>query len=91
MNDELRVYARDLLGGEWQSITPAEWVGTVYAEMVADSLAAHRETVGGTLHLTGTPERGRVQVLDAAGQRFLDCDWQTMSSEEIAAAAMRRV
>lgn len=76
--DELWVYLRDLRSGEWVTFEPAVWIDD-FSALTAEAHRAHAETVGGSLHVTGTPESGRITVLDAAGGTVVDSDWHTMT------------
>ncbi|SIL99595.1 Uncharacterised protein [Mycobacteroides abscessus subsp. abscessus] len=76
--DELRVYLRDLISGEWIHYAPDAWIDQYY-NRIAAAIERHGSTVGGSFALTGTPERGRMTVCDVAGDVVLDFDWQTMT------------
>lgn len=76
--DELRVYLRDLTSGEWTAYAPGTWIDQ-YLNRIAAAIERYADTVGGSLALTGTPERGRITVCDAQDAVVLDFDWQTMT------------
>lgn len=78
MDTELRTYLRDLRSGEWITYTPDAWIGQ-YRARIDDALVKHAATVGGSFAITGTPERGRLSVLDTDGNPVLDFDWHTMT------------
>jgi hypothetical protein len=50
------------------------------------AVAAFLDKGGGTLQLTGTPEAGRVTVINTAGMAVADVGWMSMTDEELAAA-----
>ena len=59
-----------------------------YPGRIATAVAVFISTGGGTLHLTGTPEAGRVRVITTAGMAVADVSWMTMSDTELAAAGI---
>lgn len=76
--DELRVYLRDLISGEWIHYAPYAWIDQYYNHIAA-AIERHGSTVGGSFGLSGTPERGRMTVWTADKEAVLDFDWQTMT------------
>jgi hypothetical protein len=81
----LHIFVRDLLTGTWVLQDPKRWADA-YPGRIATALAAFLDTGGGTLQLTGTPEAGRVTVINAAGLAVADVGWMTMSDSELAEA-----
>jgi hypothetical protein len=82
--DDVKVYLRDIRSKEWMSYTPGAWIPQYYAR-IEDALCVHRDTVGGSIGLTGTPERGRLTVCDVDGAVIYDFDWRTQAVETVAA------
>ncbi|MFD9828553.1 hypothetical protein ACFWXB_13855 [Tsukamurella tyrosinosolvens] len=78
--DDIKVYLRDMQSGEWISYAPEDWIKQYYAR-IEDALVVHQGTFGGSIGLTGTPERGRLTVCDAGDKVVLDFDWHTMTVE----------
>jgi hypothetical protein len=80
--DEVLVYLRDLTADSWTHFPAGDWIDR-YAEQINAVLDIHSATLGGTLSLTGTPERGRVTVYAAVTQNVVvDFDWHTMTIAE---------
>lgn len=76
---ELRVNLRDLLTATGvRQFTTAEWLEQHDARLSA-ALEEWMKTLGGTIKITGTPERGRVtvyrKVTDTAP--MIDFEWVT--------------
>jgi hypothetical protein len=76
---------RDLLTRNWTLEDPMQWADD-HPELIAQVVATYLGTVGGTLQLTGTPERGRVTVTDTEGVLVTDVGWMTLTDEELAEA-----
>ncbi|CPW72794.1 hypothetical protein [Mycobacteroides abscessus] len=74
--NELRVHLRDLKSGEWIAYAPEVWIDQYYNRIGA-AFERHAGTFGGSLALSGTPERGRITVWTADKEVVLDFDWQT--------------
>jgi hypothetical protein len=49
-----------------------------YPGRIATAVAAFIDTGGGTLQLTGTPEAGRVTVINKAGLTLTDVSWMSV-------------
>ncbi|MGC5024410.1 hypothetical protein ACLQ3K_06595 [Tsukamurella sp. DT100] len=71
---QLRVYVRDLLGGELLASPAEEWLN-VYAAGINEAIQLWQASLGGTIAITGTPEQGRVTVNDADRVIVLDEQW----------------
>lgn len=80
--EPLRVYMRDNLDGRWKNFSVEDWIDT-YRERINAVVDLHGRTVGGTLTLTGTAERGRITLL-APGEYgpILDRDWCTLTMSQ---------
>ncbi|OSC34682.1 hypothetical protein B8W67_05390 [Mycolicibacillus koreensis] len=73
------VYLRDILTGEWARIEVSDWADT-YRARVATAVSRQMGTFGGELTLSGSPERGRVTLINAEGdQIIMDFDWYTLT------------
>ena len=83
----LHSLVRDLLTGTWVLEEPMHWADA-YPGRIATALAVFISTGGGTLHLTGTPEAGRVTVITTAERAVADVSWTSMTDEELAAAGI---
>jgi hypothetical protein len=83
----LHIFVRDLLTGTWVLEDPMRWADA-YPGRIATALAVFISTGGGTLQLTGTPEAGRVTVINTAGMAVADVGWMSMSDTELAAAGI---
>jgi hypothetical protein len=83
----LHIFVRDLLAGTWVLEDPMRWADS-YPGRIATGLAVFIGTSGGTLQLTGTPETGRVRVINTAGMAVADVGWMTMSESELAKAGI---
>jgi hypothetical protein len=59
-----------------------------YPGRIATAVAAFLDTGGGTLQLTGTPEAGRVTLINTAGVAVADVGWMSMTDEELAEAGI---
>jgi hypothetical protein len=81
----LHIFVRDLLTGTWVLQDPMRWADA-YPGRIATAVAAFLDTGGGTLQLTGTPEAGRVTVINTAGMAVADVGWTSMTDTELAAA-----
>lgn len=79
---------RDYVEREWIIYEAHDWL-TEHPEVVRDALGTQVETMGGTLALTGTAERGRITINDAANRIIIDVDWQTMTRAEVEAVNAR--
>ncbi len=75
---QLRVYVRDLLGGELVAYPAEEWLGE-YPVGINEAIQLWQQSLGGTIAMTGTPEQGRVTVNDADRVIILDTQWQTVA------------
>jgi hypothetical protein len=83
----LHIFVRDLLTGTWVLQDPMRWADA-YPGRIATAVAAFLGTGGGTLQLTGTPEAGRVTVINTAGMAVADVGWMSMTDTELAAAGI---
>jgi hypothetical protein len=83
----LHIFVRDLLTGTWVLEDPMHWADA-YSGRIATALAVFISTGGGTLQLTGTPEAGRVTVVNTAGMAVADVSWTSMTDTEVAAAGI---
>ena len=83
----LHIFVRDLLTGTWVLEDPMRWADA-YSGRIATARAVFISTGGGTLQLTGTPEAGRVTVINTAGMAVADVGWMSMTDEELAAAGI---
>ena len=83
----LHVFVRDLLRGTWVLEDPMRWADA-YPGRIATALAVFIDTGGGTLQLTGTPETGRVTLINTAGMAVADVGWMSMTDTELAEAGI---
>ncbi|AUN38660.1 hypothetical protein [Tsukamurella tyrosinosolvens] len=75
---QLRVFVRDLLGGDLTAYPADEWLQT-YAVGINAAIETWQQSLGGTIAITGTPEQGRVTVNDADRVIILDSQWWTVT------------
>ncbi len=75
---QLRVFLRDLLGGELVAYPAEEWLNA-YAEGINEAIQLQQQSLGGTIAITGTPEQGRVTVNDADRTIIVDSQWWTVA------------
>ncbi|QIP38034.1 hypothetical protein G9444_0790 [Rhodococcus erythropolis] len=78
LDAQLRVYVRDLLGGELVAYPAEEWLNE-YASGINAAIQLWQASLGGTIAITGTPEQGRVTVNDADRVIVLDSQWWTVA------------
>ncbi|MGX9294417.1 hypothetical protein [Tsukamurella paurometabola] len=71
---QLRIFVRDLIGGELVAYPASEWLGQ-YAAVINGAIETWQQSLGGTIAITGTPEQGRVTVNDADRVIVLDEQW----------------
>jgi hypothetical protein len=83
----LHIFVQDLLTGTWVLEDPMRWADA-YPRRIATAVALFLDTGGGTLQLTGTPEAGRVTVINTAGRAVTDVSWTSMTDEELAEAGI---
>jgi hypothetical protein len=83
----LHIFVRDLLTGTWVLEDPMHWADA-YSGRIATALAVFISTGGGTLQLTGTPEAGRVTVVNTAGMAVADVGWTSLTTDELAEAGI---
>ena len=86
---DVTVRLRNLQSGEWTKYDPTTWLKDYYA-FVEDSLCCWRDTVGGSIGITGTPEQGRLTVCDGDGAVVRDFDWRTVVVEVSTSQKARR-
>ena len=86
---DAHVHLRNIQAGEGTRYRPEVWL-TDYSAFIEDSLCTWRDTLGGSIGITGTPEQGRLTVCDAEGEVVRDYDWRTVVSETSVSQAARR-
>lgn len=87
--DDVTLHLRNLRSREWTRYTPEEWLDRYY-DFVEHNLCCWRDTVGGSIGITGTPEQGRLTVCDVDGTVVRDYDWRTTVTESSVSEAVHR-